>query len=212
LFYAEDIEKPCYVLSGGEKARLGLLKIMLSKPNLLLLDEPTNHLDITGREALENALKNYDGAILAISHDRYFINALAEKVLLLENAQLTEYCGNYEYYLEKRAATPTATQDNTPAAPAKAPSDNKLAYQARKEQAAAQRRLQTRLTKLEETIADTETQIAEIETQLADPKIAANYQEAAALDQQADLLRQKLEAAMNEWEETALALEEGAQQ
>jgi ATP-binding cassette subfamily F protein 3 len=211
LFYAEDIEKPCHVLSGGEKARLGLLKIMLSKPNLLLLDEPTNHLDITGREALENALKNYDGAILAISHDRYFINSLAEKVLLLENAHLTEYCGNYEYYLEKRAATRKDTQNNTAVTPAKAPSDNKLAYQARKEQAAAQRRLQTRLAKLEETIAETEEQIAEIEKQLADPKIAANYQEAATLDQQAAALRQQIETAMQEWEETALALEENSQ-
>ncbi len=205
LFYAEDIEKPCSVLSGGEKARLGLLKILLSQPNLLLLDEPTNHLDIAGREALETALAHFDGAILAISHDRYFINALAEKIVVLADGKLTEYPGNYAYYLEKRAE-PTAPQ--TAAAPPQAASDNKLAYQAQKEQAAQKRRLQSRLQKLEAAIAAHEAAIAALEQQLADPQIASDYQQAAELSRQADAERAALEAAMQEWEDVAILLEE----
>lgn len=207
LFYAADIEKPCSVLSGGEKARLGLLKILLSQPNLLLLDEPTNHLDIAGREALETALAHFDGAILAISHDRYFINALAEKIVVLADGKLTEYPGNYAYYLEKRAEL-TAPQETSAAAPPKAASDNKLAYQAQKEQAAQKRRLQSRLQKLEEAISAHEAAIAALDQQLADPKIASDYQQAAELSGQADAERTALEAAMQEWEETALLLEE----
>ncbi len=206
LFYAEDIEKPCAVLSGGEKARLGLLKILLSQPNLLLLDEPTNHLDIAGREALETALAHFDGAILAISHDRYFINALAEKIIVLQDGKLTEYPGNYAYYLEKRTE-PTAPQE-TAAAPPKAASDNKLAYQAQKEQAAQKRRLQSRLQKLEEAIGAHEAAIAALEQQLADPQIASDYQQAAALSGQADAERAALDAAMQEWEDVAILLEE----
>lgn len=207
LFYAADIEKPCSVLSGGEKARLGLLKILLSQPNLLLLDEPTNHLDIAGREALETALAHFDGAILAISHDRYFINALAEKIVVLADGKLTEYPGNYAYYLEKRAEL-TAPQETSAAAPPKAASDNKLAYQAQKEQAAQKRRLQSRLQKLEEAISAHEAAIAALDQQLADPKIASDYQQAAELSGQADAERTALEAAMQEWEEAALLLEE----
>ncbi|MBQ3199702.1 MAG: ABC-F family ATP-binding cassette domain-containing protein [Firmicutes bacterium] len=208
LFYSEDIEKPCSVLSGGEKARLGLLKILLSQPNLLLLDEPTNHLDIAGREALEAALANFDGAILAISHDRYFINALAEKIIVLENAGLTEFCGNYAYYLEKRQQLnlPAAAIENN--RPPKAASDNKLAYQAQKEQAANLRRLQTRLQKLEDAINKHEAKIAELEELLASPEVATDYQQAAAIDQQAAAERELLNDAMQAWEDTAIAIEE----
>lgn len=207
LFYAEDIEKPCAVLSGGEKARLGLLKILLSQPNLLLLDEPTNHLDIAGREALETALAHFDGAILAISHDRYFINALAKKIIVLQDGRLTEYPGNYAYYLEKRAEL--ATPPETPAAASpQAASDNKLAYQAQKEQAAQKRRLQSRLQKLEAAISAHEAAIAALEQQLADPQTASDYQQAAELSQKADAERAALETAMQEWEDVAILLEE----
>ena len=206
LFYAEDIEKPCAVLSGGEKARLGLLKILLSQPNLLLLDEPTNHLDIAGREALETALTHFDGAILAISHDRYFINALAEKIVVLHDGKLTEYPGNYAYYLEKRTEL-AAQQEISAGAPSKSASDNKLAYQAQKEQAAKKRRLQSRLQKLEEAISAHEAAIAALEQQLDDPKIASDYQQTAKLSQELDAKRAALDSDMNNWEETALLLE-----
>ncbi len=206
LFYAEDIEKPCGVLSGGEKARLGLLKILLSQPNLLLLDEPTNHLDIAGREALEEALRRFDGAILAISHDRYFINALAEKIVVLADGRLTEYLGNYAYYLEKRAAA--KPQPNVAAAPPRPDSDGKLAYQAQKEQAARYRRQQTRLARLEAEIGEREANIAALEEQLADPATASDYQQAASLSRQADAERARLDAALQEWEELASLLEE----
>ncbi len=217
LFFADDLAKPCRVLSGGEKARLGLLKILLSRPNLLLLDEPTNHLDIAGREALEQALQNYDGAILAISHDRYFINALAERVVVLEQGGLTEYCGGWEYYLEKRQqlAAGLAGLNIAPAtatAPASATAAKKTAgredYQARKEQAANLRRLQNRLQKLENAIAEGEAEKAELENQLAAPELASDYQQAAALHSQLQQVQQRLEEAMAEWEQVALALEE----
>jgi ATP-binding cassette subfamily F protein 3 len=217
LFFADDLAKPCRVLSGGEKARLGLLKILLSRPNLLLLDEPTNHLDIAGREALEQALQNYDGAILAISHDRYFINALAERVVVLEQGGLTEYCGGWEYYLEKRQqlAAGLAGLNIAPATattPASATAAKKTAgredYQARKEQAANLRRLQNRLQKLENAIAEGEAEKAELENQLAAPELASDYQQAAALHSQLQQVQQRLEEAMAEWEQVALALEE----
>lgn len=205
LFPAADIDKSCSVLSGGEKARLGLLKILLSEPNLLLLDEPTNHLDIAGREALEQALVNYDGAILAISHDRYFINALAEKIIVLQNATLTEFLGDYSYYLEKRDQllandTPTLS---TP----KAITDNKLAYQAQKEEAANQRRLQNRLKKLEEQIMNLEEEIALIDAKLADPSIADDYQHLTELTNQRTACETTLSQAMQDWEDCALELE-----
>lgn len=206
LFYAEDIEKSCAVLSGGEKARLGLLKILLSEPNLLLLDEPTNHLDIAGREALEQALRNFDGAILAISHDRYFINALAEKIVVLQNNHLTEFVGDYAYYLSKRDELLPPT--TAASAPTKAASDNKLSYQAQKEQAAALRRLQNRLTRLEEQINQHEAALTALDEQLADPAIADDYQQLTALTENRAAEQAALEQAMQEWEECALSLEE----
>ena len=209
LFFAEDMEKPCNVLSGGEKARLGLLKILLGRPNLLLLDEPTNHLDIAGREALEQALRNYDGAILAISHDRYFINALAEKVAVLENGRLTEYCGGWEYYLEKRGRAGADTAVEPAAGNAGSTgSQGRQDYQARKEQAASLRKMQNRLQRLEQAISDGEAQKADLEKQLAAPELASDYQQASALHNQLQEVQQQLDDSLNEWEELALALEE----
>lgn len=206
LFPAADIDKSCSVLSGGEKARLGLLKILLSEPNLLLLDEPTNHLDIDGREALETALAHFDGAILAISHDRYFINALAEKIVVLQAHQLTEFLGNYSYYLEKRNQLLPA--EATTAEAPKAASDNKLSYQAQKEAAANTRRLQNRLKKLEEQIVTIEATIAEIDRQLADPQIADDYQQLTALTNQRNEQEAHLAQTMDDWEACALELED----
>ncbi len=206
LFPAEALDKPCSVLSGGEKARLGLLKILLAEPNLLLLDEPTNHLDIDGREALEHALQSYDGAVLAISHDRYFINALAERVLTLQQGKLTSYCGNYSYYLEKRSEvpTPTAAAANQP----REASGNKLDFLAQKEAAAARRKLQTRIERLEAAISQHEDEISALEQDLADPAIATDYQKAAAVDRELQQAQNALQQAMQDWEDAMTALEE----
>lgn len=206
LFPAADIEKSCSVLSGGEKARLGLLKILLSQPNLLLLDEPTNHLDIAGREALEAALQSYDGAILAISHDRYFINALAEKIVVLQGHRLTQFLGNYSYYLQKRDELLPAEAE-TAAAP-KADTESKLSYQAQKEQAAQLRRLQNRLNKLEEEIVRLEDEIAGIDRELASPAIADNYQQLSALTNRRSSCEATLAQTMDDWEACALQLED----
>ncbi|MBQ3179914.1 MAG: ABC-F family ATP-binding cassette domain-containing protein [Firmicutes bacterium] len=206
LFPAEVLDKPCSVLSGGEKARLGLLKILLAEPNLLLLDEPTNHLDIDGREALEQALQSYDGAVLAISHDRYFINALAERVLTLQDGTLTSYCGNYSYYLEKRTEQTTIPAAAT--APAREMTANKQDFLAQKEAAANRRKLQSKIERLEADIARHEEKIAALEQTLADPAVAMDYQKAAAIDQELQQAQADLEQIMQEWETAMTALEE----
>ena len=206
LFPAEMLDKPCSVLSGGEKARLGLLKILLAEPNLLLLDEPTNHLDIDGREALEQALQGYDGAVLAISHDRYFINALAERVLTLESGTLTSYCGNYSYYLEKRAEK--ASPEVTPAASDAPMTAGRQDYLAQKEAAANRRKLQSKIEKAETAIAGHEAAIAALEQTLADPAIATDYQKAAAADRELQQQQAALEQVLQEWEDAMTALDE----
>ncbi len=219
LFPAETLDKPCSVLSGGEKARLGLLKILLAEPNLLLLDEPTNHLDIDGREALEQALINYDGAVLAISHDRYFINALAERVLTLESGKLTSYCGNYSYYLEKRSELAAASDsfNSTSAAstnsnnssnnPNKEITSTKQDFLAQKEAAALRRKLQNKVERLEAAIAGHEAEIERLEQMLADPTIATDYQKAAAIDAELQDRNAQLEQTMADWETAMTELE-----
>ena len=201
--------RPFATLSYGEQTKALLAALFLKPGNFLLLDEPTNHLDIAGREALEQALRNYDGAILAISHDRYFINALAEKVAVLENGRLTEYCGGWEYYLEKRGRAGADTAVEPAAGNAGSTgSQGRQDYQARKEQAASLRKMQNRLQRLEQAISDGEAQKADLEKQLAAPELASDYQQASALHNQLQEVQQQLDDSLNEWEELALALEE----
>ncbi len=209
LFVDRDLEKPCSVLSGGEKARLGLLKIMLSGANLLLLDEPTNHLDIASREALEKALADYDGTVLAISHDRFFINKLASRIINMDNHCLTEYLGNYDYYAQKKKEQNTAAAE-TAAAPVKKASANKLDYQARKEQAAKLRKLNTRLEKTERKIEELEKIISRCEAELCKEEIAADYEKAAEINSKMEETQKALEYAMDDWTLLSVEIEENA--
>ena len=209
LFAGRDLEKPCSVLSGGEKARLGLLKIMLSGANLLLLDEPTNHLDIASREALERALADYDGTVLAISHDRFFINKLASKIINMDNHTVKEYLGDYDYYVAKKEELNLNVKPTAAAAKTENISANKQDYRARKEQAAKLRRLNTRLEKCERKIEEYEKEIAKLENLLAG-EAATDYEKAAELSSQMDEAKRSLELAMDDWTLISMEIEEAA--
>ncbi len=191
-FRGEDIEKKMNKLSGGERARIALLELMLRKPNLLILDEPTNHLDIASREVLEDALLDYDGTLFCVSHDRFLVNKLATKLLILRNGTLTSFDGNYDDYtatLQDSLKKETKTE--------KKPNE----YQLRKERESLERKKKTRIKRLEEEIEQTEAEKTEVETLLASPETAADYEQLLSLTQRLDTLNQKQEELYAEWME-----------
>ncbi len=193
LFYGDEVFRPIQQLSGGERARLLLLKLMLAHDNLLLLDEPTNHLDIASREALEDAMIHYDGTLLVVSHDRYFINKMATRILQLLPDACNSYPGNYDEYVLRRQET--RLQETKPEAPAK---END--YRKRKELESQKRRLRTRITRCEERIAACEEDIQQYHQKLAQPEIAADYDEVIALSSALEEKEAQLEQLMLDWE------------
>lgn len=209
LFTNDDVFKRVQDLSGGERGRLSLAKLMLSESNLLILDEPTNHLDIASKEILENAIKNYTGTVLYVSHDRYFINKTATRILDLTNHKLINYIGNYDYYLEKKevqetvvfaqnsnSSTPeqnSSTQDSNT-------SDNKLDWKQQKEKQAQQRKLQNQLKKCEEEITRLEERSAEIDELLLQADIYTNVSKLVKLNDEKKTIETRLEELMEEWE------------
>ncbi|MBQ7088199.1 MAG: ABC-F family ATP-binding cassette domain-containing protein [Clostridia bacterium] len=201
LFRGDDVFKPIGVMSGGERARLLLLKLMLAGDNFLLLDEPTNHLDIASREALEDALTGYDGTILAVSHDRYFINRMAGRVVALTPDGIEQVGGDYDAYAAARRAAQA-----TPPAPEKAPSTN--TYKQRKERESAIRRLTTAVRRAEEAVAKLEEEIADLNEQLSEPAVAADYERLTAVTAALHEKNEALAAQMEVWEQTQLELEE----
>ncbi len=196
LFCGEDVYKKVSLLSGGERAKISLLKIMLSKPNFLILDEPTNHLDITSREVLENALSDFDGTMLVVSHDRYFINKLANKTVYLTHDGAVNIDGNYDNYLQYRenqsAVAVTESQEKKPVV-----NDYKL----RKEKASNERKRKTRIAKLEVEIEETESNISILEEEISTPEISADYEKLLEYTNNLNDLRTKLEDMYSEWEE-----------
>ncbi len=196
LFCADDAFKFISELSGGERARLMLLKLMLQKANFLLLDEPTNHLDIKSREMLEDALVDFPGTILAISHDRYFINKLADRILRINNNKLENYQGNYSYFLEKSSKSASEQKTTTE----QLISNEKLDYQAQKKNAAEERKRKNRLEKVEKEINDIEIKISEIETEMSLPEISSDYLKCAELTEESEKLNEKLMLLYEEWE------------
>ena len=207
LFRGDDVFKPIVALSGGERARIELLKLMLSQANFLLLDEPTNHLDAPSREALERALLDYEGTIFAISHDRYLVNRLATRVLSLTPQGLDESIGNYDDYLRHQQERRLVVQNQANPAPAKAPSESKE----RRENAAALRRARAQLRKAEDTIERWEEQIHALEQQLAQPEIACDYEQTLALTEQLHQAQEELEQTMEQWESLSLLLEQAGE-
>ncbi len=202
LFRGDDVYKRIGVMSGGERARLLLLKLMLAGNNLLLLDEPTNHLDIASREALEEALESYNGTILAVSHDRYFINRMATRVLELRPDGVHDGGNNYDAVAAARAAVQQCPSvDSSPK-----PREND--YKQRKEREGAIRRLHTAIRRAEERVTALEEEIELLNAQLADPSVAADYEQLASLTAQLDACNAQLEAAMTDWEDTQHQLDE----
>lgn len=196
LFCGDDVYKTVASLSGGEKAKLSLLKIMLKKPNFLILDEPTNHLDISSREVLENALLSFGGTLLCVSHDRYFINKLATRVIYLSHDGAVEIEGNYDdylNYLENSEKTPETSQK-----PVEKPKVND--YKLKKEQASNERKRLTQLKRTEAEIEEKENRISEIETKLSLPETAEDYKELMKLTEELDALKCELDKAYALWE------------
>ena len=195
LFCGEDVYKKVSLLSGGERAKISLLKIMLSKPNFLILDEPTNHLDITSREVLENALLDFDGTMLVVSHDRYFINKLANKTVLLTHDGAVNIDGNYDAYLLYR--------ENSAVAEVKATEKKPVVndYKLRKEKASNERKRKTRIAKLEVEIEETENNIALLEEEISTPEVSADYEKLLEYTNKLNDLRTSLEDMYSEWEE-----------
>ena len=205
LFRGEDVYKDLSVLSGGEKARISLCKLMLAKVNFLILDEPTNHLDIASREVLEDALMNYDGTILAVSHDRYFINKLSSRILAFDKVSILDFDGNYsEYlsYLENRKAP-----ENEAAVKAPVMTDAKAQYLANKQAAAEKRKLERRLEKLEKEIALYEKELEE-NAQEIETVAAENYQRLSELYARNEELEEGLLSMWEELETLKMALSE----
>ncbi len=198
LFRGDDVFKQISVLSGGERARVALTKLMLSGANLLILDEPTNHLDIPSKEALEDALLSYDGTLLAVSHDRYFINRLADRILELTHDGITSVSGNYDDYLAfcQRRAPAAVTEPSAPAA--EAPKENE--YVKKKAEQAAARKKQARLSRIESEIAEKEAKMAELSALFSDPAVAADYARVAEISAQLDGLKSAADALYSEWD------------
>lgn len=211
LFTGEDVFKRISDLSGGERGRVSLAKLVLSNANFLILDEPTNHLDIMSKEILEDALNGYEGTILYVSHDRYFINRTAHRILDLTEGQFVSYVGNYDYYLEKHdtvmaaieASTPqSADADNTAATKA-AESEVKLDWKAQKEEQARLRKKENDLKKCEEKIAELEERISEIDTEMSDPAIGTQVAKLQELSKEQTSCQEQLEKLYEQWEELA---------
>lgn len=206
LFTEDDVFKLISNLSGGEKGRVSLAKLMLSRANFLILDEPTNHLDITSKEILEDALNAYEGTVLYVSHDRYFINRTASRILELSSKNITNYLGDYDYYLEKKEelsntanSAPNTDEDLTVASASA--STGALDYKAQKEAQAALRKKENELKKCEERIDTLETRNKELEELMADPKNATNSVKLQELSEEFNNNTSELEALYEKWEE-----------
>lgn len=208
LFSGDDVLKIVSTLSGGEKARLALAKLMMQKSNFLILDEPTNHLDLDSKEVLENALIDYPGTILFVSHDRYFINRIATKVLELDRGGATEYLGDYDYYVEKKLeqeelqalAEQAAKTAGTATEPAR---QDKTSYQQDKETKKLERQRKRRMEEVEAMIEQLELEVAEYEEQLCDPEVFQDHEKALDINNKIEAAKEKLDELMEEWTELA---------
>ncbi|MCM1091152.1 MAG: ABC-F family ATP-binding cassette domain-containing protein [Muribaculum sp.] len=227
LFTGEDVFKQIQDLSGGERGRVSLAKLMLSEANFLILDEPTNHLDILSKEILEDALNAYEGTVLYVSHDRYFINRTAHRILDLTDGQFVNYIGNYDYYLEKRdtqmaalgisaagakgqgvkgtntSAFPANTPCGSPDAAPSKESSNKQDWKAHKEEQARLRKKENDLKKCEERISALEARLAEIDEEMSDPEVATQVLKLQDLSREQEQLNTELEKLYEDWETLA---------
>ena len=207
LFTGDDVFKEISALSGGERGRVSLAKLMLSEANFLILDEPTNHLDIASKEILEEALNSYTGTVLYVSHDRYFINQTATRILDLTNQSVVNYIGDYDYYLEKKEEltekyAPSAAETSVESKD-EAPSEGKLTWQQQKEEQARKRKQENELKKVEKRIEELETRDKEIDDTLVLPDVCTNVGRCAELSREKDKIQQELEELYEKWETLA---------
>lgn len=198
LFKGEEVFKPLSKMSGGERARISLLKLMLKGGNFLLLDEPTNHLDSSSREELENTLKEYGGTLLIISHDRYFINKLADRVLVMTPDGVTEYLGNYDYYLERTKSEIGENKAEKASANKEKPQND---YFLQKQKQSEERKRKTRLNKAEAEIERLDGEIEKTQALLSSEEVAADYEKLIELTNRLEQLRQEQEEQYLIWEE-----------
>lgn len=207
LFTGDDVFKEISALSGGERGRVSLAKLMLSEANFLILDEPTNHLDIASKEILEEALVSYTGTVLYVSHDRYFINQTATRIMELTNQAVVNYIGDYDYYLEKKEELTStyAPGSTSPEAPAeeKSVSENKLSWQQMKEEQAKKRKREAELKKVEARIEELETRDSEIDETMVLPDVCTNVAECTKLSREKAAIAEELEELYEKWEELA---------
>ena len=204
LFTGDDVLKTVASLSGGERARLALAKLMMRRDNFLILDEPTNHLDLPSKEALEAALIDFPGTLLFVSHDRYFINRIATKVWELSSNGLTEYLGDYDYYVEKKAEQEELRklqQENAPTRSAKSAEPMQDSYEETKRKKQEERKRQRRIAELEKEISSLETAVQALEQQLLDPDVYMNHEKATEVNDQLSAKKSQLEALIDEWTE-----------
>lgn len=200
LFTGEDVFKKISALSGGERGRVSLAKLMLSEANFLILDEPTNHLDITSKEILETALNAYEGTVLYVSHDRYFINKTASRILELTHQEFVNYIGNYDYYLEKKEIL-TPVSENSVNTNAAEPSSQKLDWKQQKENQALLRKRENDLKKCEETIETLEAKSAALDEEMTRPEIATNSAKLQEIAREKVDIEAELETLYARWEE-----------
>lgn len=210
LFTAKDIDKQVSQLSGGQRARLTLTVLSMEHNNFLLMDEPTNHLDLDAKEVLEKALADYDGTLLFVSHDRYFINELANKIVVAKDGQAKIYEGNYTYYLNEKAKEEAAAQETaaqeTPVV--KAVSESKFSYQEQKKRDSEKRKLERQVAQAEKDLEELEAKEQEIQEAMADPAIAADFSKLGPLQEELTAVQEKIAQLSQDWEDYSLALEE----
>ncbi len=210
LFTAKDIDKQVSQLSGGQRARLTLTVLSMEHNNFLLMDEPTNHLDLDAKEVLEKALADYDGTLLFVSHDRYFINELANKIVVAKDGHAKIYEGNYTYYLNEKAKEEAAAQETAAqeAPTIKAVSENKLSYQEQKKRDSEKRKLERQVAQAEKDLEELEAKEQEIQEAMADPAIAADFSKLGPLQEDLTAVQEKISQVTQAWEDASLALEE----
>jgi len=199
LFNGDEVFKKVSVLSGGERVRLSLLKLMLSKSNFLIMDEPTNHLDIDSKEIIEDALLNYEGTLLIVSHDRYFLNKIPNRILEVENACITEYLGNYDYYINKKKDLMEDAQPEEKVEVNK--TQQKIDRKKEKERLAQERKSKKDLSSIEDEIAETEAKIEEIHNELCKEEIFSSLEKSTELNDEISILNARLEELYAKWEE-----------
>lgn len=201
LFSGDEVLKPVSALSGGEKARLALAKLMMKKANFLILDEPTNHLDLDSKEILENALIEYPGTILFVSHDRYFINRIATKVFELSNTGITEYLGDYDYYVEKKEELQETLNENLQQQENSKPVDKKSNYELEKEAKRKERQRIRRIEEIQNLIEELENEVSEKEQQLIDPDVYTDHVKVAEINEEIQKRKNEIEYLLEEWEQ-----------